>query len=379
MLENCLRAKRIERGLSQKALAEKAGLTRQALYSIEANRYLPSTEISLRLARVLNCGVEDLFRLEPDNEIVQAELLGSMPEDHFPLRANIARVGERLIVKPLGSSPDLFTMMIPADGLIHNPVSSRPKGRVAPTVPIELLHGRQSIEEAIVIAGCDPAMYLAAEHFRHFGEGASVIGWTLGSSAAIQALKRGDVHMAGLHLIDDRSGESNLPYLKKHLNMKRFTVVRFATWQQGLMVVRGNPKSIFLVEDLARRGIHIINRERGSGARDLLDRQLKRAGLTPSHIKGYEAEVSSHVEVARAIFEGSADAGIGVRSAALLFNLEFLPLREEHYDFVIPTFHLTSHPRLPRFLDILVSKAFRKEMEALGGYDVKEIGKVVDG
>ncbi len=104
---------------------------------------------------------------------------------------------------------------------------------------------------------------------------------------------------------------------------------------------------------------------------------MTRANLTAKHIKGYEAEVSSHVEVARTIFEGSANTGIGVRSAALLFNLDFLPLREEHYDFVIPTSHLTSHPRLPRFLDILVSKAFRKEMEALGGYDVKETGKVV--
>lgn len=379
MLNNFLRAKRIERGLSQKALAQQAGLTRQALYSIESDRYLPSTEISLRLARALNCGVEDLFRLEPVvNEIIEADLLGPTPESHFPIRANIARVGDRWIVKPLASTRDLFDVMIPADGLILNPISSEPKGRSGLRVPIELLHDRQMLEEAIVIAGCDPAMYLAAEHFRRFGDGASVIGWTIGSAAAIQSLKRQEVHMAGLHLVDARSGESNLPYLKKHLDMNQYTVIRFATWEQGLIVSRGNPKGILRVEDLGRRGVHIVNREKGSGARDLLDGQLARAKMSAKHIKGYEAEVCSHLEVARAIFEGNVDSGIGVRSAAMLFNLDFLPLREEQYDFVIPTSYLNSHPRLSRFLDTLMSRAFRKEMEALGGYDVKDTGKVVN-
>lgn len=377
MLENCLRAKRMERGLSQKSLAQQARLTRQALYSIESNQYLPSTEISLRLARVLNCRVEDLFRFEPENEIVEGDLLGSIPDSHFPIRANIARVGERLIVKPIAATRDLFNVMVPADGLILSPITPKRKGRQALKVPIELLHDRQMIEEAIVVAGCDPAMYLAGEHFRRYREGASVIGLTLGSVAAIQALKREEVHMAGLHLVDDRSGQSNMPYLKKHLNMDRFTVIRFATWEQGLIVGRANPKRILRIEDLARREVHVVNRENGSGARELLDGQLKRANLSAKHIKGYDAEVSSHLEVARAIVEGNADAGIGVRSAALLFGLDFLPLREEQYDFVIPTTSLKSHPSLSRFLDSLVSRAFRKEMEALGGYDVKEIGKVV--
>ena len=377
MLENYLREKRIQQGFSQKALAEQVGLTRQALYSIESNRYLPSTEISLRLAKVLNCAVEDLFRFESANECVEADLLGSKAESHFPIRANLAQVGRRLVAKPLDNPNDLFNVMTPADGLILSQNSLKPKGRLTLKVPIELLHDRHTIEAAIVVAGCDPAMYLAAEHYRRFGDGASVIGWTLGSVAAIQALKREEVHIAGLHLIDDRSGQSNLPYLKKHLVMNRFRVIRFATWEQGLMVGQGNPKKILRIEDLARRGTHMVNREKGSGARSLLDLELRRANLVTQQLKGYEVEVSSHVEVARTIVAGNADAGIGVRSAAQMFGLDFLPLREEHYDFVIPHIHLQSHPRLSRFLDILVSRAFRKEIEALGGYDVKEIGKVV--
>ena len=171
MLRNFLRTKRMERGLSQKAMAQQAGLTRQALYSIESNHYLPSTEISLRLARILNCGVEDLFRLEPVGEIVEAEILGSIPDIQYPVRANIARVGKRLVVKSLDSTDDLFNVMIPADGLILYPMSPKRRNRRALKVQIELLHDPQKLEETIVVAGCDPAMYLAAEHFRQFGRG----------------------------------------------------------------------------------------------------------------------------------------------------------------------------------------------------------------
>ena len=378
MLENSLRAKRMERGLSQKAMAKEVGLTRQALYSIESNHYLPSTEISLRLARVLKCRVEELFRLDPEDEIVEAHLFGSIPTAHFPVRAKMARVGKRLIAKSVGTTGDMFNVMVPAEGLILSPINKKPRGRAGSKVPIQLLQDRQVIEEAIVVAGCDPAMHLAAEHYRRHRAGASVAGWTMGSAAAVEALKRQEVHMAGLHVVDDRSGQSNLPYLKKHLNINLFTVIRFATWEQGLIVRRGNPKGLNRIEDLARRDLHIVNREVGSGARMLLDRQLTKAGLPTKPISGYDVEVSSHLDVARAIAEGKADTGVGVGSAALLFGLDFLPLREEHYDFVIPTSYLKSHPTLARFLDVLVSKAFRKEMEAFGGYNVQEIGKILD-
>ena len=378
MVENCLRAKRIERGLSQKAVAKEVGLTRQALYSIESNHYLPSTEISLRLAKLLKCRVEDLFCLDTENEMLEAHLVGSIPTSHFPVRAKMARVGNRLIAKTLGTTSDVFNFMVPAEGLLLRPIIKKPRGKHGLKVPIQLLQDRQVIEEAIVVAGCDPAMHLAAEHYRRHRAGASVAGWTMGSAAAVEALKRQEVHMAGLHLVDDRSGQSNLPYLKKHLDINQFTVIRFATWVQGLIVRRGNPKSLHRIEDLTRRDVRLVNREIGSGARVLLDGQLTKAGLPTKLIKGYGVEVSSHLDVARAIAEGQADIGVGVGSAALLFDLDFLPLREEHYDFVFPTSYLTSHPTLSQFLDVLVSGTFRKEMEAFGGYNVQEIGKILD-
>lgn len=378
MLENSLRAKRIESGLSQKALAQRVGLTRQALYSIESNHYLPSTEISLRLANVLNSRVEDLFRLVTGNETVEADLLGSLPETRLPVRAKIARVGKRLVVKPVSVFGGMFNVMTAADGLIVGKTAKKNRRKSGLKVQLHLLQDRKVIEEAIVVAGCDPAMYLAGEHFRRHREGASIIGWTMSSEAAVEALRSEEVHMAGLHLVDDRSGQSNVPYLRRHLNINQYSVIRFATWEQGLIVARGNSNKIHRIEDLVRRGVHMVNREVGSGARALLDLQMAKANLTPSQIRGYDFEVASHFDVARAIVEGKADVGVGVGAVAFQFNLDFVPFREEHYDFVVPTTYLKAHPNIPRFLDVLVDRAFRKEMEALGGYDLKEIGKVLD-
>lgn len=377
-VENRLRIKRMENGLSQGELAKQAGLTRQALYAIESNHYLPGTEISLRLAKILGGSVEDLFYFEVSGKLIEADLVESISELSFPVRAKVARVGNRLLARPVSKLGELLNYMVTADGLIVEQVQKSSRNELRGRVRLQLLQDSQAIEEEIVIAGCDPAMYLAAEHFRRYRDGASVVGCTMGSVAAIDALRREEVHVAGLHLVDERSGQSNLPYLKRYLKSGRFTVIRFATWEQGLMVPRNNPKKIRGVEDLTRRGVRFVNREAGSGARLLFDSQLAKTGLVSKEIKGIDNEVFSHLEVGRSIVEGRADVGIGMQSAALQFGLDFLPLQEEHYDLVMPSHYLTSHPSLSRFIDSLVGKPFRKEVEALGGYDVKEIGKVLE-
>lgn len=377
-VENRLRIKRMENGLSQGELAKQAGLTRQALYAIESNHYLPGTEISLRLAKILGGSVEDLFYFEGSGELIEVDLVESISELSFPVRAKVARVGNRLLARPVSKLGELLNYMVTADGLIVEQVQKSSRNELRGRVRLQLLQDSQAIEEEIVIAGCDPAMYLAAEHFRRYRDGASVVGCTMGSVAAIDALRREEVHVAGLHLVDERSGQSNLPYLKRYLKSGRFTVIRFAAWEQGLMVPRNNPKKIRGVEDLTRRGVRFVNREAGSGARLLFDSQLAKTGLVSKEIKGIDNEVFSHLEVGRSIVEGRADVGIGMQSAALQFGLDFLPLQEEHYDLVMPSHYLTSHPSLSRFIDSLVGKPFRKEVEALGGYDVKEIGKVLE-
>ena len=377
-VENRLRRKRMENGLSQGELAKQAGLTRQALYAIESNHYLPGTEISLRLAKILGCSVEDLFNFEVRGELIEADLVESISEVSLPVRAKVARVGNRLLARPVSKLGDMLNYMVTADGLIVEQVQKSSRNELRGRVRLQLLQDSQALEEEIVLAGCDPAMYLAAEHFRRYRDGVSVVGCTMGSVAAIEALRREEVHVAGLHLVDERSGQSNLPYLKRYLKSGRFTVIRFAAWEQGLMVPRHNPKKIRGVEDLTRRGVRFVNRETGSGARLLLDSLLVKTGLESKEIKGIDNEVFSHLEVGRSIVEGRADVGIGVQSAALQFGLNFIPLQEEHYDLVMPSHYLTSHPSLSRFIDSLLGKPFRQEVEALGGYDMKEIGKVLE-
>jgi molybdate-binding protein len=175
-----------------------------------------------------------------------------------------------------------------------------------------------------------------------------------------------------------KSGQSNVPYLKRHARNQDFVGVHFASWVQGLLIQSGNPKRIRTVQDLLKPGVRLINREAGAGARFFLDGLLKKAGMTGEKIKGYRHEVMSHLEVARHIREGMADVGIGVETAARYFGLEFIPLREERYDLIMRTEFLKTHPMAAKFLDAVVSQPFRREIEALGGYNLNEVGKILE-
>lgn len=379
-IENRLRSLRTAKTLSQVALANMAGITRQAVSAIEANQYLPTTAVALRLAGALHCRVEDLFSLISTGDLIEGDLIAAStmsPAGLAQMRVKVARVGDRLVVRPVASLGELLNFTVPADGLIVGKVGSvgRP-GKASDRVRVRLLRDRRTVEHEIAVAGCDPAIFLAGEYLRRQQATTTLVGWTLGSGAALEALKRGEVHVAGLHVVDAKSGESNLPYLRKHLKADGFTVVTFATWEEGLMVRAGNPKRIQAIGDLARKDVTIVNREEGAGARMLLDGRLAVSGVKPKEVKGYAQEAASHFEVARLIVVGQADAGVGVWSAAKLLGLDFIPLQEERYDLVIPTPFLTSHPGLSNLLDTIVSRAFRTEIEALGGYDTRETGKV---
>ena len=377
-VENRLRGLRLAKGLSQTALAEMAGITRQAIYAVEANQYLPTTTVALRLAGALECRVEDLFSLVSEGEVIEGDWIGSLAPGAAwggPARVKVARIGERVLVRPVASLGDVLNFTVAADGLVVHPPATfrRSSGRKA-RVQVQLLRDRRLLEADIVVAGCDPAMFLVGEHLRRRQSKASVVGWSMGSAAAIEALNRREVHVAGLHVVDAKSGECNLPYLRRHLRNKEVAVVTFVAWEQGLMVRKGNPKRIREVADLARKDVTVANREEGAGARLLLDRELAAAGIRVNQVKGYRRLASSHLEVARWIAEGHVDVGMGVQSAARLLMLDFIPLQDERYDLVIPSAYLGSHPSLSAFLETITSRAFRLEVEAMGGYDTRQTG-----
>jgi putative molybdopterin biosynthesis protein len=366
-IENHLREKRQSVGLSQKQLANMADITRQAVSAVEANQYSPATSVALQLARALRCRVEDLFTIKSGGEIIDGELIGSLPRGDDKVRARVTRVGDRLLVRPLDGLGELISLSATADGLILG------RGSDAKHAKVQLFEHRERLGRKVVVAGCDPAMFLAAEHLRKRDKD-DLVPCLMGSSMAIGALKRGEVHVAGVHLADDRSGAWNLPYLQRNLTGIDCLVVTFAHWEEGLILRQGNPKKIRSVADLARPAVKIVNREIGSGARRLLDRQLETGGIQTARIKGYGDEVPSHLEVASRVRAGLADAGIGVRAAASICGLDFVPLQRERYDLVIPKAHYETLQGLRTLLDTIVSRPFRAELEALGGYDTRETG-----
>ena len=365
--ESRLKRFRGARGLSQAELAERVGLTRQAIYMIEAGRYLPNATTALRLARSLGCKVEDLFLLEEELPSLEAELLEGSGD-----RVKLWKVGGRFRALPLSATGDSSRGLLSADGI----VAERRRGAKAKAL-FQTLDDPANLERQIAVAGCDPALFVIADRLMRGPDPVPVVVWSMGSTDALSELAKETVHLAGVHLRDS-SGDFNLPFLRKHLGRKRMTVVTLAFWQMGLAVALGNRKSIRSVEDLARKGVRIVNRERGSGARQLLDRRLAEAGLSGRELSGYDTVVRLHTEVGRRVLEGTADAGVTPLAVARLLGLDFIPLETERYDLVMPKELADGHPTVQRLLEILSTRTVRRELDALGGYDTTHTGELVE-
>jgi molybdate-binding protein len=184
------------------------------------------------------------------------------------------------------------------------------------------------------------------------------------------------VHVAGSHLEDPKTGEFNLPYLRKEFPDKDFSVITFAHWEEGLVVHSGNPKRLHKIEDLAHKTVRIVNREPGSGSRALLDRLLANAGIERHHVQGYDREGRGHLAAAYSIVSGDADACLATRSAAQTFGLDFVPLHSERYDLVLRK-RTAGLPVIQTFLDVLQRAALRRKLEVLAGYDTSATGSLV--
>jgi molybdate-binding protein len=227
----------------------------------------------------------------------------------------------------------------------------------------------------LVLAGCDPALGFVA-HMAERSGGVEVVAAPAASQLALRWLHEGKVHIAGSHLEDPATGEFNLPYLRREFPGEDFAVVSFARWEEGFVVAPGNPKGIRKAEDLARRGVRLVNREQGSGSRALLDRLLGAAGVPVAKVSGYERLGYGHLAVAYLVLSGEADCCVATRSAAQTFRLDFIPLQSERYDFVLRRETLAT-PAAQAFLDVLQRAALRRKLEVLAGYDTAQTGAVL--
>ncbi|HEY5669039.1 MAG TPA: substrate-binding domain-containing protein, partial [Anaerolineales bacterium] len=198
----------------------------------------------------------------------------------------------------------------------------------------------------------------------------------VGSQGGLVALRRGEAHMAGSHLLDPETGEFNLRSVREYLPGVPVTVVALVGRQQGLLVPRGNPKHIRALQDLARPDVAFVNRQRGAGTRVLLDYHLASLGVAAESVAGYRQEEYTHLAVAAAVASGRADCGLGIAAAAQALDLDFLPLFQERYDLVIPQEYYQSELLAP-VLDLLHQAEFRQAIEALPGYDIEPMGAII--
>ena len=293
------------------------------------------------------------------------------------VRVRMGYVGEKLMASPLSRGSGVVSSFMKADGILAVPQGSEGY-EAGEQVEVRLLSREDRLKNTLVVIGShdplldelanmmhleDPRVYMSSSH--------------VGSMGGIMAIRRGEAHAAGCHLLDTETGEYNRAFIKKYFPMGGVKLLRCVGRQQGLMLQKGNPMKIEGFKDVANNGVRYVNRQKGSGTRILTDYLCKKEGIAPEKIYGYEREELTHTSVAAQIACGSADAGMGIYSAAKLYGLDFLPVCIEEYDLLIPD-HAWGSPLVRQLVASLKSPAFRKKIESMGGYTLERPGEIIE-
>jgi putative molybdopterin biosynthesis protein len=290
------------------------------------------------------------------------------------LRVKVGKVGERFFSTPLPRGSGLITSLTRADGIIRVPPLSEGLDENQ-EVEVELLKPAEEILNTVVMVGShDLTIDILANLLGRNYPPLFLSSQNVGSLGGILAIKNGICHMAGSHLLDPETGEYNFPYIRTYLRGIDVKVVHLVWREQGLMVQKRNPKKILGVEDLFRKEVSFINRQKGSGTRILLDHILRSRSFDPSQIRGYETEEFTHMAVASTVASGKVDAGLGILPAAVALGLDFIPVGTERYDLIIPTVYFED-AKVQRVIETIRLKEFKEEVLRMGGYDVSRTGE----
>ena len=292
------------------------------------------------------------------------------------IRVTLGRVGDRVMATPLPRGAGTITSLVRADGLLKIPALSEGLEEDRP-VAAELLVPPEDIEGTLVVLGShDNTLDLLATLLRRRDPKLRLSSAHVGSLGGLMALRQGRAHLGGSHLYDPETNSYNVPYIQKYLAGMPLKLINLAWRQQGFMVLPGNPHNIRAVADLTRPGVRFINRQRGAGTRLLLDFLLKQEGIDPAAVQGYDREEYTHMAVAANVESGTADVGLGILAAARALGLDFIPLTPERYDLVVPLATFRDR-RFEELLAVINSPAFHAATEVMGGYDLKDCGKIV--
>lgn len=293
------------------------------------------------------------------------------------VRITLGRVGESLMATPSGKGAGAVMSVVRADGLLALPAGSEGVG-AGEEVEIELLRSRDEIDATLVSIGShDNIIDIMANQLQHMGENIRISSAHVGSMGGIMAIRRGEAHFGGCHLLDEETGEYNISFIKKLLKNIPLQLINLCYREQGLMVAKGNPKNITSFKDLVDKKLHFINRQRGAGTRLLTDKVLKDANINPDDLTGYEREEYTHMSIAAAVANGSCHAGMGIRAAAEALGLDFVSIAEERYDLIIPKQHLEDEKIISLLEMIRNNKNFHNSILALGGYNLRDCGKLL--
>jgi putative molybdopterin biosynthesis protein len=293
------------------------------------------------------------------------------------IRVKLGQVGEAIMATPAGRGAGAVMSLVQADGFLRVAANSEGVGG-GEKVKVDLLRDEYEIKNTLVFIGShDNILDVLANLLHRLRPPCRLSSAHVGSMGGIMAIKRGEAHLAGTHLLDEESGEYNISYIKKFLAGIPLQLINLTYREQGFLVPRGNPLGIRGFNDLIRNEVRFINRQRGAGTRLLTDLHFNKLGISPEHVKGYDREEYTHMNVASAIASNTADTGLAIRAAAVALDLDFIPVAHERYDLILPG-EFADDPRVVALLQTIRENGeFRQTVESLGGYDLRDSGRIM--
>jgi len=316
---------------------------------------------------------------------ISKRMVSSLKHKEY-VRVKVGKVGDKFVAAPLARGAGAAMSLVRADGFCVIEQSSEGV-EAGEKVKIELYRSKSEIENTVVVIGShDLILDVIADIMPNEYKDMHVTSTHVGSMGGLMALRRGEAHMAPIHLLDEATGEYNVSYINKLFpkgaaSSEPMALIKGVHRIQGILVKKGNPLEISSIDDLAKKSaegepIRYVNRQRGAGTRVLFDYKLKEAGIDPADINGYDREMATHMAVAAAVASDGADAGMGILSAAKAMDLDFIEVAPEEYDFAMPARHLEL-PHVKAFIEILRSEDFRNRLKELGGYSCEQAGDVI--
>ncbi|MEF3245571.1 MAG: molybdopterin biosynthesis protein [Caldisericaceae bacterium] len=301
--------------------------------------------------------------------VVKRDIPSSLGVQEF-VRVKISNVHDELIVVPLKRGASNISSVVNSDGLIS--IKDDLEGIPAnSSIEVELLKSIDELNNQLLFIGSNDPMLEFLLNFAKKQNPQFKFGIVnTGSLGGLLSFLRGETFFTSIHLFDKETRTYNESYIKKYLKDKKILRILFALRNQGLIVKKGNPKKIYSINDLLRKDVVFVNRQKGSGTRIFLDYLLESNYIDPNNIKGYDVEEITHLGVANAVLSGLADCGLGIEYVANLFDLDFIKLGEEEYEILID-YEEKENSKIKYFLEVMHSEAFKKNVENFKGYIFK--------